>query len=560
VVEQWGRALSLPPIEKITDSFQEAEVLGEEFDSWLATLEGSTRESIFQSYSWSDIRVLAFQLYQKRHSLKGIASDFSRFNDILTLLSPFFEKVKTKLLQKGAYSFDDLEYYAVHILNEIPDSLSFYRNQLKQLCVDEFQDTSPAQWELVQLLTGLDYSKLFLVGDPKQSIYRFRQADVGIFLEATEKISHEKGDFLTLQDNFRSHPEIIYWINQKAQSLFIESSIPYLTLNAKSENIDTAASYPRLRRISFSENEEKLALITYVNELTKQVPEEDSIGILFRVSDKIASYASALADTGYTVSAKRTGKLFETYDILDLYYFFKLLKDTSDNLAMAVLLRSPYFSLSYQEIHTLFSRKESTLYEKWKSSHFFRPWLEELIQEPNLQAEDALSRLFLETSYFPEKTSLFLMWLEASFSEPLTVADLIRKMDYWKYQDIAVPWEESTEGRIKLSTVHGAKGLEYDHLILVDLLRRGSKQSPWLFLKGTELGVKYRASGELMESELYKKLKEQESVKEIEESNRLLYVALTRAKKSLAFFLPENPELIPKNTWGFQLHEWTLES
>jgi DNA helicase-2/ATP-dependent DNA helicase PcrA len=234
VVEQWGRALSLPPIEKITDSFQEAEVLGEEFDSWLATLEGSTRESIFQSYSWSDIRVLAFQLYQKRHSLKGIASDFSRFNDILTLLSPFFEKVKTKLLQKGAYSFDDLEYYAVHILNEIPDSLSFYRNQLKQLCVDEFQDTSPAQWELVQLLTGLDYSKLFLVGDPKQSIYRFRQADVGIFLEATEKISHEKGDFLTLQDNFRSHPEIIYWINQKAQSLFIESSIPYSTLNHES--------------------------------------------------------------------------------------------------------------------------------------------------------------------------------------------------------------------------------------------------------------------------------------------------------------------------------------
>src|SRR5690606_27844463 len=100
------------------------------------------------------------------------------------------------------------------------------QTEVALLLVDEFQDTSRQQWELLELLTGGDTRKFFLVGDPKQSIYSFRYAEVALFEQAKEKVLSQGGLSLVLSHNFRSSPTLIEHINRFSKSLFPEGFTP----------------------------------------------------------------------------------------------------------------------------------------------------------------------------------------------------------------------------------------------------------------------------------------------------------------------------------------------
>ncbi len=136
---------------------------------------------------------------------------------------------------QGALSYEDLLLYAASMLRENPEVRGYFADRFRYLLVDEFQDTDPVQAEVMLLLTATDHGErnwrwcvprpgsLFVVGDPKQSIYRFRRADIVIYNEVRSIITSGGGEKLALSGNFRSRPELLAWVNDVFAPCFPET-------------------------------------------------------------------------------------------------------------------------------------------------------------------------------------------------------------------------------------------------------------------------------------------------------------------------------------------------
>ena len=128
------------------------------------------------------------------------------------------ESLDAKLREAGLLSFDDLEEKALDLLAHHPDVLAKCRRQFRYIMVDEFQDTNERQRQLVYLLCGgnkdeLKDCRLFVVGDAKQSIYRFRGADVSVFARVRNEIVKTGGELIRLNDNFRTVEPVLQLCN-----------------------------------------------------------------------------------------------------------------------------------------------------------------------------------------------------------------------------------------------------------------------------------------------------------------------------------------------------------
>jgi len=136
---------------------------------------------------------------------------------------------------EGSLSYEDLLLYAAAMLRDNPEVRGYFADRFRYLLVDEFQDTDPVQAEVMLLLTATNHHEwnwrrcvprpgsLFVVGDPKQSIYRFRRADIVIYNEVRNIITSAGGEKLALSGNFRSRPELLAWVNDVFAPCFPET-------------------------------------------------------------------------------------------------------------------------------------------------------------------------------------------------------------------------------------------------------------------------------------------------------------------------------------------------
>ncbi|MBI5251173.1 MAG: UvrD-helicase domain-containing protein [Desulfomonile tiedjei] len=134
--------------------------------------------------------------------------------------------------EAGVLNYQDLLVKAADLLRDKPHVRAYFKKRFKKLLVDEFQDTDPIQAEVMMLLTAIDPAEtdwekcepesgsLFVVGDPKQSIYRFRRADIVTYTKVKEILTKSGGKIVHLQNNFRSSPPIIEWVNGVFQGRF----------------------------------------------------------------------------------------------------------------------------------------------------------------------------------------------------------------------------------------------------------------------------------------------------------------------------------------------------
>jgi len=145
---------------------------------------------------------------------------------VLTILIPFAEGCRRRFLEAGRIGFDGLLARARALLKHHPEVRRRLKQQFKAILVDEFQDTDPVQYEILLFLcerledaagrwqeVRLEPGKLFVVGDPKQSIFAFRRADIEAFQQVTDRVVSQGGLALTLTTNFRSHASIISAVN-----------------------------------------------------------------------------------------------------------------------------------------------------------------------------------------------------------------------------------------------------------------------------------------------------------------------------------------------------------
>ena len=460
---------------------------------------------------------------------------------------------------------------------------------IRHILIDEFQDTSLEQFELLSALTAGwqsgDGRTLFAVGDPMQSIYQFREAEVGLFLRARDRgIGALRLSALQLRRNFRSAPSLIEWVNQYGVAAFPLhddarlAAIRYLPALAAREEIDGAVSvHPSLSVDAAAEAGEIAALI---GECRARDPLA-TIAVLVNSRQHAAPIVAALQADGVAIRGVRLEPLRERPVVRDLCALARALQHLADRTAWLALLHAPHCGLTLSQLQSLAEAQTATLWEL----------LSDAASEPRLDA-DACSRLArvraaLSPALLGPERALPLWqrvhraWLRlggpAAYSEErdlLDAQEFIQALaiephperlagdvfDDFAAELYAAPASAAALGTVDVLTLHGAKGLEWDVVIVPGIGRaQRSDREPllhWLDLPGpageSELLLSpISASGARTERSLAQYIRRLRKQRARLERARLLYVAATRARRQLHWFgaLParRDGELAPRS-------------
>ena len=285
------------------------------------------------------------------------------------------------LERENARDFDSLILDARRLLTrpETRAARDAIRSRFRLLIIDEFQDTDRAQWDIARALTGLgeepatrphERPQLLLVGDPKQSIYRFRGADIGVWNEARAAIE-PSGRILELTWNFRCEPRVVAFVNRVGERALGETAIPtaetqpdsvvhYQALRAARE--PTAAAGLEWIAVEHGSNADRLPeearrVAGRLNELIGRAvvidPEDGTprrcrpsdVAILGRRNDDLAPLETGLRAYGLPFFNTATGGLSDQQEVLDLVTALRLLENPFDDLRAFAYLRSPFVGL-----------------------------------------------------------------------------------------------------------------------------------------------------------------------------------------------------------------------
>ena len=421
--------------------------------------------------------------------------------------------------------------------------------RIRHILVDEFQDTSITQYQLLELLTegwsGEQDVSFFAVGDPMQSIYRFRDADVRLFYRARDLgIGQVPLEPLRLTSNFRSTPELINWYNETFQAAMgvdldpLIGKVPYSPSTAVGSTSGGAA-ISLYRR----EPDELAAIVAEVQRLIASTPNE-TIALLVRSRTHLVALLRAFRDADIAWQATDIDALIETPVVTDLLTLTTALTQPGNRLAWMSLLRAPWIGLSLAGLQVLsqlgsFNADSlAKLRDRLASDDQAR--IGKLIDG----LRSWLPRLF-ET---PPRTVVEAVWLmcggHAAYAEPQALDHAERffelvdelgpdglDVDRLKLRAANLFAEDLQPAPLQILTIHKAKGLEFDHVLLPFLHRKTrSSDAPlvrWR-LQGDDLLIAAKASGSL-----YDWLAGEARQHEDHELQRLLYVACTRARRTL---------------------------
>jgi ATP-dependent helicase/nuclease subunit A len=460
--------------------------------------------------------------------------------------------------------------------------------ELRHVLVDEFQDTSEAQVRLLESLTAGwqrgDGRTLFLVGDPMQSIYRFRNAEVGLFLDIRERgLAGLPLEPLTLAVNFRSTAPVVEWVNACFEQVLsapddvLRGAVRYVPgVPRPGAGADGGVRvHPLLRRSRQLEAEQVADIV--VGRLVEDP--RARVGILVQGRSHLLHVVGELARRGIDFRATDIDPLGERPVVLDLLALTRALAHAADRTAWLAVLRAPICGLSVAELHTLFGDDpEATIAEllgdATRRGRLVGPSLERLDRAWHVleAARQELRRFGLRDTVerawhallgpatlgvqrdLEEAEAYFdvLADLEAAAAGPVDLAKLARALG-----SLYAPSRERPDVRVELLTIHKAKGLQYDTVIVPGLERPpgrdGRRLLHWLKLPladRDELVVAPLAGTGDEPNAMYEWLETLEREKLLQERRRLLYVAATRAERWLHLFgsaqlqqAGESPEL-----------------
>ncbi len=471
----------------------------------------------------------------------------------------------------GEVDFAELQQRAIQALGAetAPTDLALsLDHRIRHILVDEFQDTSGSQYRLLHLLTAGwqpgDGRTLFVVGDPMQSIYRFREAEVGLYLRTR---AHGLGDIaltsLTLQMNFRSTPGIVHWVNQTFQTLFPAradaslGAVPYAPSHAAQAAACTDAVhwYPQAGRDDAEEAQQIADLIR-----TVQQPQA-RIAVLARSRQHLPAIASALTAARIRYQAVDIDPLQHRPVVQDLRSLTGALLHPADRLAWLALLRTPWVGLSLTDLLVIAAGPEPQIYAALQ-----QPVVQTRLSPDGLNRVQRLLRLLQPCLPYrarqPLRTLIEGVWLALGGRALADAAGMADAQAYfnllaqitpvhglpdpaWLDQRLAQLYaapDPQADGGVQLMTLHAAKGLEFDVVILPGLGRRTRRNAAELLYwqeraeaAAPLLIAPIRAAATESEpiADYIARLQQQQ---EQLETVRLLYVAATRARHQLHLF------------------------
>lgn len=498
--------------------------------------------------------------------------------------------------------FDDLLFLTREMLRTSREVREYFKNRYKYLFIDETQDTDPLQTEIVFFLSEkpgafaerwqdvtLHPSKLFMVGDPKQSIYKFRRADITMYEEAKERIAGQGGRILTLEKNFRSGKEIIHFVNDHFEGSFsgfaneqkLRLQPEYVRL------VEGATQQSHLRKhilalVSEGEKRDYLGdeaakIIDVINGVTgeggpqivdaatgtKRHVRLSDIMILLRSMTDVEFYERMLEESDiphYQVGGKT---FFATEDIRGLVFALQAVDDPTDTISLFGALRSPVFGLSDQSLFdhvtvggtlNVFSgmvgEPVGPALVLLKSLHYNRERLRPSGVVKELFNASGMCHVVMMERNGVQKSSRYFRFLELvyelerdrtrSFRSVVESLREVMEMDDPQLANVTIA--KPAENAVKITTIHRAKGLESPVVILANGNRRSWVSDPSSFVLRDEgkIVIPYGSGGFYdTDPEVLVAL---EQDREKCEEERLRYVAATRARDLLVLCVPAEKE------------------
>src|SRR3954463_4204126 len=477
---------------------------------------------------------------------------------ILELLPRAAAHLKIVFAEHGETDFTEVAQAAVRALGtpENPtDLLLALDTRIRHILVDEFQDTSYSQWELLLRLTsGWDHDDgrtLFLVGDPMQSIYRFREAKVALFLQAWETgLGSVALERLTLTTNFRSQAGLVDWYNASFPHILpraadpASGAVPYSP--ASSHHSALAGSAVQWHHVPDRISESKRG-----GDIVRPPP--GSKALLVRNRSALDDIVPAHKGAGIRYRAIEIEQLGEKQVVQDLYALTRALLHIGDRIAWLSILRAPWLALPLDRLleiagAQLGNERFKTIWEVIKDdlflSHFTSILAPAVANRGRGSLRDSVEGVWLapaRPACVADKTELedaerYLDTLEALEADgPLTdLAHLRDALD----RLFALPDVDATDDDLQIMTIHKAKGLEFGTVIVPGLDQGPGSGDPDLLLfseivaSGGLLLAPIKATGSDSDP-TYRYLARLDTEAEDTEASRLLYVAATRAEKQL---------------------------
>jgi ATP-dependent exoDNAse (exonuclease V) beta subunit len=437
--------------------------------------------------------------------------------------------------------------------------------RLQHILVDEFQDTSSAQLELVQLLTAGwqrgDGRSVFCVGDPMQSIYGFRQAEVRAFLELAEDgIGDVQFDLQRLCSNFRSAAAIVDWVNDCFARVMPQAddrdrgAIAFRP--SESAVVPSVATEPGVTVHGFAtRGAEALAIADLIALRRRQHPEW-RIAVLVRARAHAREIASCLRARGIGFRAVDIEPLQDRAVVRDLVMLICALQHLGDRTAWLAVLRAPWVGLTLADL-LIVARAGPIVWDALCDDAV----LAQMSEEGNVRCRRA--RSILEAAFREQGHGSITRWAERTWlamggpscamdarelGDARAVLERLRELEQRGLPDAAdlkfsfadLYAEGGAAGAVEIMTIHKAKGLEFDMVVLPALDRHPKPARSELLLAhpfaraGRDgMVMAARPAVGAQPDRLFEFLRRQARDAAAHEAQRLLYVACTRAKWQL---------------------------
>src|ERR1022692_2385468 len=503
----------------------------------------------YEDASWSFIAALLDVL---RHAVARLQLVFARENGI--------DYPESTLIALRALSSEDGP----------TDLLLALDMRIEHLLIDEFQDTSLAQHELVERLTEGwtpgDGRSLFVGGDPMQSIYRFREADVGLFLAAQEsrRIGGVALDPLTLTRNFRSRQRLVDWVNATFSAVVSSTAHAArgtVVFKPSVATRDGHGDVPVTIDLCLDASEEAATVVSRVKAALGG--DAASIAVLVRKRSDLDAILPALRSGGIAFSAVELDHLSERQTVLDLCSLTHSLVQPDDRLAWLACLRAPWCGLTLADLFVVAeSCGKGTLSESLSGA--LRESVISCLSEDGrarfTRFADIVKAIFEERGRRPLSTTVRGAWLAlggpACIGDPIDLEASERFFALLAEHEVGadIPdWatfmealealraeaESDPSMRVHIMTLHRAKGLEFDVVLMPGLTRPQRREDRQLLLwrrrsHGLLLAPmksRYVAQGD--DDPVYSYLRRLAAAEAQAELGRLLYVGCTRAKERL---------------------------
>lgn len=433
-----------------------------------------------------------------------------------------YELYQKELLKSDAMDFDDIIFNTVKLLEENDDVRELYQKQFKYVMVDEYQDTSHAQYILVSLLAG-GYKNICVVGDDDQSIYHFRGATIENILSFEQQYKNAK--VIRLEQNYRSTQNILDGAN----------AIIANNKNRKGKSLWTSAGAGE-KIILNTVNSERDESDFIVDEIMKNVAKGRKMSdhaILYRMNAQSRNLEITLTKSGIPHKIIGGNRFFDRKEIKDIVSYFAVINNPADNVRLQRIINVPKRGIGetmFANVLEIATGLGISAFEVCERSDEFQKTLRsaqklmgfanmikhfQALLEEGMSLSDLLQEVLDETKYFDyldedpetaedrknnisELSSMFIKYQEEDEEFDLSsfLEDVALVSDIDSYNE--------TDDAVVLMTLHSAKGLEF----------------PIVFIPGMEEGI-FPGNQSIYSDE------------DLEEERRLAYVGVTRAKEKL---------------------------